>query len=104
MNDALPNRILSGTVLIKGDIEQFTENGILFRGEKEITEVDSVILATGYDTEFRFFDPDFIDGSQNEIRLYKYVYHPDLAHPETLGFIGLVQVFGPGSCFSRAFL
>jgi len=95
VNDALPNRILSGTVIVKGDIEEFVENGVIFKGENKVTEVDKVILATGYDTEFPFFDSDIIEGRQNEIRLYKYVYHPDLSHPETLGFIGLVQVFGP---------
>ena len=96
VNDALPNRILSGTVLIKGDIEEFVENGVIFKDEKEVTELDTVILATGYDTEFKYLDTDLINGSQNEVRLYKYVYHPDLVRPETLGFIGLVQVFGPG--------
>lgn len=95
VNDALPNRILSGTVLIKDDIQEFTENGVIFKGDTEVTEIDSVILATGYDTEFAFLDSDIIDPKQNEVRLYKYVYHPELSHPETLGFIGLVQVFGP---------
>jgi len=95
VNDALPNRILSGTVVVKGDIQEFTENGVIFKGENEVCEVDTVVLATGYDTYFPFLDSDIIDGSQNEIRLYKYVYHPELSHPETLGFIGLVQVFGP---------
>ena len=33
VNDALPNRILSGTVVVKGDIERFTENGVIFEGE-----------------------------------------------------------------------
>jgi len=95
VNDALPNRILSGTVKVKGDIQEFTENGVIFKGENEVTEIDTCILATGYDTEFKYLDKDLIDPSHNEVRLYKYVYHPDLSHPETLGFIGLVQVFGP---------
>ena len=33
INDDLPNRILSGTVVVKGDIERFTENGLIFKGE-----------------------------------------------------------------------
>ncbi|CAG2116707.1 unnamed protein product, partial [Medioppia subpectinata] len=30
VNDALPNRILSGTVVVKGDINRFTHNGVIF--------------------------------------------------------------------------
>jgi dimethylaniline monooxygenase (N-oxide forming) len=33
VNDALPNRILSGTVIVKGNIDRFTENGVIFEGE-----------------------------------------------------------------------
>lgn len=32
VNDDLPNRILSGSVIIKGNIERFTENGVIFEG------------------------------------------------------------------------
>ena len=33
VNDALPNRILSGTVVVKGDIKEFAEKGIIFKGK-----------------------------------------------------------------------
>ena len=33
VNDTLPNRILSGTVKIKSDIDYFTENGVVFKGK-----------------------------------------------------------------------
>jgi hypothetical protein len=33
INDALPNRILSGTVIVKGNIDRFTENGVIFEGD-----------------------------------------------------------------------
>lgn len=56
VNDALPNRILSGTVVVKGNIKRFTENGIVFEGESKETAVDDVILATGYQIKFPFFD------------------------------------------------
>ena len=32
LNDALPNRILSGTVVVRPDIQKFTENGVVFEG------------------------------------------------------------------------
>lgn len=48
VNDALANRILSGRVVVKGDIAELTENGVLFKGEQMDTKLDDVILATGY--------------------------------------------------------
>jgi dimethylaniline monooxygenase (N-oxide forming) len=33
INDALPNRILSGTVIVKANIDRFTENGVIFEGD-----------------------------------------------------------------------
>ncbi len=32
VNDALPDRILSGTVTVKSNIDSFTENGVIFEG------------------------------------------------------------------------
>ena len=36
INDSLPNRILSGTVKVKGDIDHFEEDGIVFKGKDNI--------------------------------------------------------------------
>lgn len=33
VNDDLPKKIMSGFVVIKGDIDCFTENGIIFKGK-----------------------------------------------------------------------
>lgn len=33
VNDALPNRILSGTVQVKSNIREFVEDGVIFEGE-----------------------------------------------------------------------
>lgn len=32
VNDAMPNRILSGTIKVKSDIDYFTEDGVVFKG------------------------------------------------------------------------
>ena len=36
VNDSLPNRILSGTVTVKGDIDYCTEDGIVYKGKRII--------------------------------------------------------------------
>ncbi|XP_067118698.1 flavin-containing monooxygenase 5-like [Centruroides vittatus] len=94
-NDALPNRILSGTVIVKGDIKHFQENGVLFEGDSEITEVDSVILATGYEIKFPFLSKEILDTTENRVQLYKFIFPPHLKHP-TLAMVGLFQSLGGG--------
>ncbi|KAI1305301.1 Flavin-containing monooxygenase 5 [Halotydeus destructor] len=95
VNDALPNRILSGTVKVKTNIQEFTDNGVIFEGESTITPVDSVILATGYEVHFPFLSEDVLWTEDNKVQLYKYQFNQRLAHPETLAFIGLIQAVGP---------
>lgn len=95
VNDALPNRILSGTVKIKGDIVNFTENGVLFEGDKQETELDAVVMATGYEVSFPFLDSSILDTTGNHCYLYKYAFNPNLTHAHTLCFVGLAQPTGP---------
>lgn len=62
---------------------------------EQVTPVDSVILATGYEVHFPFLDQDILWTEDNKVELYKYMFNPHLEHPETLSFIGLIQAFGP---------
>lgn len=95
VNDALPNRILSGTIEMKNNIERITETGVVFEGETEETECDVIILATGYKVDFPFIDQSLVPVVDNKVDLYKYVFAPNLQpHPETLAFIALAQPIG----------
>lgn len=95
VNDALPNRILSGTVVVKSDVERFTPNGVVFQNEDGVEhECDTVVLATGYTCKFPYIDEDLFDPEGNRCELYKYVFPPHLKHP-SLCFIGLAQPVGP---------
>ncbi|XP_067133537.1 flavin-containing monooxygenase 5-like [Centruroides vittatus] len=93
VNDALPNRILSGTVVVKGPIKRFVRNGVIFEGEDFVTELDEVVLATGYVIKFPFLSEDIVSVKDNKVELYKYVIPPQLKH-RTLGVIGLIQIVG----------
>lgn len=94
VNDALPNRILSGTIKIKSDIDHFTEDGVVFKGETEVTPCDVVVMATGYRVNFPFLSETILPIHQNKVRLYKYQFIPHLKHPHTLAFISLAQPIG----------
>lgn len=95
VNDALPNRVLSGTIELKNNIDRITETGVIFQGETEEVPCDVIIMATGYKVDFPFISQDLIPVVDNKVDLYKYVFSPDLQpFPHTLGFIALAQPIG----------
>lgn len=96
MNDSLPNKIICGTVKVKGDIDYFTEDGVVFKGESETTCCDAVILGTGYKVVIPFLSEDILPIERNKVRLYKYMFVPNIAHSHTLGVLGLFQTVGAG--------
>ncbi|XP_060083820.1 flavin-containing monooxygenase 5-like [Ylistrum balloti] len=93
VNDALPNRIASGSLKVKTDIKCFTETGAEFTDGTKEDDVDAVILATGYKFGFPFIDKSVIDVQDNRIELYKYMFPPNLKKP-TICIIGCVQPIG----------
>ncbi|XP_005998575.1 flavin-containing monooxygenase 5-like isoform X1 [Latimeria chalumnae] len=93
INDDLPNRIISGTILVKTNVKEFTETGAIFEDGTVEDNIDTVIFATGYSFCFPFLDESVIKVTNNHISLYKYVFPPQLEKP-TLAIIGLVQPLG----------
>ncbi|CAN7937600.1 unnamed protein product [Ixodes hexagonus] len=99
INDALANRILSGTLVVKGDVAEVTENGVLFKGEQEDTKLDDIVLATGYEIRRVVPRQQRLDTGPacspgNRLELFKYVFPARLTRPETLSFLGYIQPLG----------
>ncbi|NWR19883.1 FMO5 monooxygenase, partial [Emberiza fucata] len=91
VNDDLPNRIISGRVRVKPNIQEFTETSAIFEdGTRE--DIDAVVFATGYSFSFPFLEG-CVKVVENQIPLYKFMFPPDLEKP-TLAFIGLIQPWG----------
>ncbi|XP_065505124.1 flavin-containing monooxygenase 5-like [Caloenas nicobarica] len=91
INDDLPNRIISGRVLVKPNIQEFTEISAIFEdGTRE--DIDAVVFATGYSFSFPFLEG-CVKVVENQIPLYKFMFPPDLEKP-TLAFIGFIQPQG----------
>ncbi|KAF8791269.1 flavin-containing monooxygenase 5-like [Argiope bruennichi] len=95
VSDTLPIKLLSGVVVTRGGIKRFTKKGVVFDGEEEETEVDAVVLATGYKVKFPFLSDDILPIKDNKVRLYKFIFPPHLPH-STLAILGLIQPSGPG--------
>ncbi|XP_075689578.1 flavin-containing monooxygenase 5-like isoform X1 [Rhinoderma darwinii] len=93
INDDLPNRIISGKVLVKPNVKEFTERDVIFDDGTVEKNIDVVFFATGYSFSFPFFEDPDLKVEQNHISLYKYVFPPLLEKP-TVAFIGLIQPIG----------
>jgi dimethylaniline monooxygenase (N-oxide forming) len=93
LNDELPNRIISGSVVIKDDVKEFTENGAVFVDGTKVDNIDAVVLATGYIFGFPFIDESVLKVEDNKVNLYKYMFPPDL-EKQTLAIIGCFQPIG----------
>lgn len=95
INDSITNCIMSGRIIIKPNIREFTEDGVIFEGCDGVIKCDEVILATGYQMKLPFIDPSIIAPSTNEVYLFKNMFKPELKYPHTLALIGLTQPLGP---------
>ncbi|GBL98918.1 Dimethylaniline monooxygenase [N-oxide-forming] 2 [Araneus ventricosus] len=95
INDYITSKLLSGSVKQKPNIKKFTEDGVIFEGDSEVTKADVVIMATGYTWKFPFLEEDIISEKENKINLYKCMFPINLSYP-TLAIIGFVLPFGPG--------
>ncbi|XP_061440910.1 flavin-containing monooxygenase 5-like [Rhineura floridana] len=92
INDDLPNCIISGKVLVKPNISEFTETAAVFEDGSKEENIDFVVFATGYSFSFPFLG-NCVRVIDNQIPLYKFVFPPHLEQP-TLAIIGLVQPLG----------
>ncbi|GFT25444.1 dimethylaniline monooxygenase 2 [Nephila pilipes] len=94
LNDFIGSKLLSGSIIQKPDIECFTEEGVIFKGDFHVTKADVVIMATGYTWEFPFLERDTIVQEEGRINLYKCMYPLQLQHA-TLAIIGFFLPNGP---------
>lgn len=93
VNDDLPNRIISGNVIIKPDVKRFTESAVEFDDGTTEGDIDVVFLATGYIFGFPFLHKSVLEVKENRVHLYKWMFPPDLEH-DTLAVIGCIQPLG----------
>ncbi|XP_066479071.1 putative dimethylaniline monooxygenase [N-oxide-forming] 6 [Tiliqua scincoides] len=93
-NDELPSCITCGTVVVKPNVKEFTENSAIFQDGTVLEGLDYVIFATGYSFAYPFMDDQSIIKSRNnEVTLYKSILPPRLEKP-TMAVVGLVQSLG----------
>ncbi|NXY51622.1 FMO4 monooxygenase, partial [Ceuthmochares aereus] len=93
VNEELPFCLLSGTVILKPKVKEFTENSALFEDGTAEENIDVVLFATGYNFSFPFLDESVRSLIDDNRSLYKCIFLPQL-EKQTLAIIGLVQLTG----------
>ncbi|KAM5237494.1 flavin-containing monooxygenase 5-like [Ctenodactylus gundi] len=89
--DDLPNHIITGRVLVKPNVKEFSATSAIFEDGTE-EDIDAVVFSTGYSLSFPFLDDDSaILDSQHS--MFKFVFPPQLEKP-TLAFIGILHPVG----------
>lgn len=90
ISDVILSRIAHGEIEPVRGIERFDGDQVVFTdGRRE--HVDVVVWCTGYHVRFPFFAGDLISATDNDLPLYRRVFHPKV--PDVF-FVGLLQPLG----------
>jgi dimethylaniline monooxygenase (N-oxide forming) len=84
------NRIAHGEMTWKPDLASLEGDRVRF-ADGSVEEVDVIVYATGYKVTFPFFDEDFVAAPDNDLPLFRRVFHPE--HRDVF-FVGLLQPLG----------
>jgi hypothetical protein len=84
------DRLAHGAITPKPNIAALEGDRVRFTDGTSV-HADLVIYCTGYRISFPFLDPAVLAAPDNEVPLYRHVFHPDV---EGLYFVGLIQPLG----------
>jgi cation diffusion facilitator CzcD-associated flavoprotein CzcO len=90
ISDDILSRVAHGEITPKPNIASLTASTVRFADGTEIG-ADIVVYCTGYRVTFPFFDAGQIAAPDNDLPLFRRVFHPELAN---VFFIGLLQPLG----------
>jgi hypothetical protein len=90
ISDGILSRLAHGEIEAKPNIAALTERTVRFADGSEV-EADIVVYCTGYNVTFPFFDEGLIAAPDNDLPLFRRVFHPDI---DNVFFIGLCQPLG----------
>jgi dimethylaniline monooxygenase (N-oxide forming) len=90
VSDDILSRLAHGEITPKPNIERLTERTVVFADGSE-AEADVVVYCTGYKVTFPFFSPGLIAAPDNDMPLFRRVFHPE---QRSVFFVGLLQPLG----------
>ena len=93
VNDALPHRMITGSIVVKNSIKEVTETAVVFDGGDKVDNIDALVFCTGFNLNFPFAK-DIICVKEKYTSLYKHVFLPEKMN--TLAVVGAVGVGAVG--------
>ena len=90
VSDQIHERLESGAVVPKPNIRELRSDRVAFEDGSEV-EADVIVYCTGYRVSFPFFDEGLISAPDNELPLFRRLFHPDVGG---VYFLGLAQPLG----------
>ncbi|XP_017159046.1 dimethylaniline monooxygenase [N-oxide-forming] 5-like [Poecilia reticulata] len=93
INDDLPFKILSGSVLVKPNLKEIRGSTVVFDDGSTAENVDLIVFATGYNYDFPYLPKHVMYKSGHRVGLYKHVFPPVLEQP-TLAIVGFIHSDG----------
>ena len=84
------DRLAHGAITPKPNIDRLEGDRVVFADGSSV-HADLVVYCTGYKVTFPFFDADLISAPDNDLPLFRRVFHPDIP---SVFFIGLLQPLG----------
>jgi hypothetical protein len=84
-------RVAHGEVVPKPNIAALEGASVRFADGSVEEDVDVVVYCTGYKVTFPFFDEDLISAPDNDLPLYRRVFHPEV---DNVFFLSLLQPLG----------
>jgi dimethylaniline monooxygenase (N-oxide forming) len=83
-------RVAHGEITPKANIAALEGEQVRF-ADGSVEDVDIVVYCTGYKVTFPFFDQDFISAPDNDLPLFRRVFHPEI---DNVFFLALLQPLG----------
>jgi len=84
------NRLAHGEIAWRPNVAELLGDRVRFE-DGSVEAIDAIVWCTGYKVTFPFFDPDFVAAPENDLPLFRRVFHPEI---EGLFFVGLLQPLG----------
>jgi dimethylaniline monooxygenase (N-oxide forming) len=84
------NRVAHGEIVYKPNVAELLGDRVRFE-DGSVEQVDAIVYCTGYKVTFPFFDEGFVSAPENDLPLFRRIFHPDV---EGLFFVGLLQPLG----------
>jgi cation diffusion facilitator CzcD-associated flavoprotein CzcO len=90
ISSTILDRVSQGAITPMPNLARLDGRHVVFEDGRRVP-ADVIVFCTGYRVSFPFFDPSFLSAEENDLPLFRRVFHPDV---RSVFFVGLLQPLG----------